>query len=69
MLRALPPMNRTPPPPSSDDILVDGNRGVPVWVFPAMNTLMYEHPLTAAHLKVVTEVLKYRIVGPIGECH
>ncbi|KIM25408.1 hypothetical protein M408DRAFT_17295 [Serendipita vermifera MAFF 305830] len=67
MLRALPPMARAPPPPASADILADANRGVPVWVFPAMNTLMYEHPLTAAHLKIVTEALKYRVVGPIGK--
>jgi len=68
MLRALPPMSqKAPPPPPAVDILADVNRGVPVWVFPAMNTLMYEHPLTAAHLKIVTEVLKYRVEGPIGQ--
>ena len=32
-----------------------------------MNTLMYEHPLTSAHLKIVKDVLKYRVEGPIGQ--
>ena len=32
-----------------------------------MNTLMYEHPLTAEHLKIVREVIRYQIVGPIGK--
>jgi phosphopantothenoylcysteine synthetase/decarboxylase len=67
MLRALPPLSQKKPPPPEVDILADVNRGVPVWVFPAMNTLMYEHPLTASHLKIVTEVLKYRVEGPIGQ--
>ncbi|EPQ51087.1 flavo protein [Gloeophyllum trabeum ATCC 11539] len=39
----------------------------PTYVFPAMNTLMYEHPLTAEHLRVVREVVKYQVVGPIGK--
>jgi len=39
----------------------------PTYVFPAMNTLMYEHPLTAEHLRVVRDVLRYTIVGPIGK--
>lgn len=39
----------------------------PTYVFPAMNTLMYEHPLTAAHLRVVTELIGYTVVGPIGK--
>ncbi|KAG9011505.1 hypothetical protein FRB90_007221 [Tulasnella sp. 427] len=38
----------------------------PTYVFPAMNTMMYNHPLTAVHLKTVTEV-GYNIVGPIGK--
>lgn len=37
----------------------------PTYIFPAMNTLMYEHPLTAEHLRVVKEVVQYNIVGPI----
>lgn len=67
LLRALPPMSprQTEPPPP--DSLAGANKGVQVWVFPAMNTLMYEHPLTAAHLKIVTDTLKYRVEGPIGE--
>ncbi|KZT67226.1 flavo protein [Daedalea quercina L-15889] len=39
----------------------------PTYVFPAMNTLMYEHPLTAEHLKVIREVIGYQVVGPIGK--
>ncbi|KAF8547450.1 flavoprotein [Imleria badia] len=39
----------------------------PTYIFPAMNTLMYEHPLTAEHLRVVQEVIKYHVVGPIGK--
>ncbi|KAF7768021.1 hypothetical protein Agabi119p4_7264 [Agaricus bisporus var. burnettii] len=39
----------------------------PTFVFPAMNTLMYEHPLTAEHLRIVRDVVGYTIVGPIGK--
>ncbi|KAN0074740.1 Flavoprotein [Tylopilus felleus] len=39
----------------------------PTYIFPAMNTLMYEHPLTAEHLRIVREVVKYHVVGPIGK--
>jgi len=39
----------------------------PTYVFPAMNTLMYEHPLTAEHLRIVQQVVGYEIVGPIGK--
>ncbi|KAG1835517.1 flavoprotein [Suillus variegatus] len=39
----------------------------PTYVFPAMNTLMYEHPLTAEHLHVVWDVVRYQVVGPIGK--
>ncbi|GJJ08767.1 hypothetical protein Clacol_002986 [Clathrus columnatus] len=39
----------------------------PVYVFPAMNTLMYMHPLTNAHLAIVIETLGYTVVGPIGK--
>jgi len=49
------------PPPT-----LSGAKGVQVWVFPAMNTFMYQHPLTERHLSVVQGVLKYRVVGPIG---
>ena len=28
---------------------------------------MYEHPLTAEHLRIVREVVKYHVVGPIGK--
>ena len=40
---------------------------IPVYVFPAMNTYMYEHPLTGEHVRLVKEVLRYEIVGPIGK--
>ncbi|KAI0792865.1 flavoprotein [Abortiporus biennis] len=39
----------------------------PTYIFPAMNTLMYEHPLTNEHLKTIKEVIKYNVVGPIGK--
>ena len=32
-----------------------------------MNTLMYNHPLTAHQLKTVIEVLGYTVEGPIGK--
>lgn len=32
-----------------------------------MNTLMYEHPLTAEHIRIVKDVLRYEVVGPIGK--
>jgi phosphopantothenoylcysteine synthetase/decarboxylase len=45
---------------------LSGTKGVQVWIFPAMNTFMYQHPLTERHLGVVQGMLKYRVVGPIG---
>ena len=39
----------------------------PTYLFPAMNTLMYEHPLTAHHLRTIKEVIGYTVVGPIGK--
>ncbi|KIM89466.1 hypothetical protein PILCRDRAFT_95273 [Piloderma croceum F 1598] len=39
----------------------------PTYVFPAMNTFMYEHPLTSEHLRIVQEVVRYEVVGPIGK--
>ncbi|KAI0342087.1 flavoprotein [Trametopsis cervina] len=39
----------------------------PTYIFPAMNTLMYEHPLTNEHLRVVKEIIGYTVVGPIGK--
>lgn len=32
-----------------------------------MNTLMYDHPLTDEHLRVVRDVIGYNVVGPIGK--
>lgn len=40
---------------------------VPVYLFPAMNTHMYSHPLTAKQLKMVQEELGYKVHGPIGK--
>ena len=39
----------------------------PTFLFPAMNTLMYEHPLTAEHIQTVKDVINYNVVGPIGK--
>ncbi|KAG1798659.1 flavoprotein [Suillus plorans] len=39
----------------------------PTYIFPAMNTLMYDHPLTAEHLHVVRDIVRYQVVGPIGK--
>ncbi|KAH9936590.1 flavoprotein [Fomitopsis serialis] len=39
----------------------------PTYVFPAMNTLMYEHPLTGEHLRIIREVIEYQVVGPVGK--
>ena len=36
-----------------------------VYIFPAMNTLMYTHPFTAKHLAVLKDELGYEIHGPI----
>ena len=56
----------TPGVANQPPVNLSGTKGVQVWVFPAMNTLMYQHPLTEKHLSVVQGVLKYRVVGPIG---
>jgi len=32
-----------------------------------MNTLMYEHPLTNEHLRIIRGVIGYKVVGPIGK--
>jgi hypothetical protein len=38
----------------------------PTYLFPAMNTFMYTHPLTAKQLKVVIDDLGYQVIGPQG---
>ncbi|CAO1626290.1 unnamed protein product [Parajaminaea phylloscopi] len=52
-----------------DDLLTSFLRALspetPTLVFPAMNTLMYRHPLTAAQLSILSGVLGYEIHGPI----
>jgi phosphopantothenoylcysteine decarboxylase len=32
-----------------------------------MNTLMYEHPLTAQHVQTIKEVIGYHVVSPISK--
>ncbi|KAI9435536.1 flavoprotein [Lactarius indigo] len=39
----------------------------PTFVYPAMNTLMYEHPLTAHHIRTVRDVIGYHVVGPVSK--
>lgn len=39
----------------------------PTFLFPAMNTHMFAHPLTARHLEVVQNVIGYTVVGPVGK--
>jgi phosphopantothenoylcysteine decarboxylase len=39
----------------------------PTYVYPAMNTLMYEHPLTKEHVRTIVEVIGYHVVGPISK--
>ncbi|KAJ3553836.1 hypothetical protein NM688_g3407 [Phlebia brevispora] len=39
----------------------------PTYLFPAMNTFMYEHPLTNEHIRIVRDVIGYTVVGPIGK--
>ncbi|KAG8809744.1 hypothetical protein FRC17_003268 [Serendipita sp. 399] len=72
LLRALPPIQDVLQSGATTEALEksaaeDVRGGMQVWVFPAMNTMMYEHPLTARHLSVVKEVLKYRVEGPIAK--
>jgi len=37
----------------------------PTYLFPAMNTLMYLHPLTSRQIAMAREMLGYTVVGPI----
>lgn len=39
----------------------------PTYLFPAMNTFMWEHPLTSKQLKVIEEDIGYKVIGPIGK--
>lgn len=36
----------------------------PTYLFPAMNTMMWQHPLTAHQVKTVKDVIGYIVVGP-----
>lgn len=38
----------------------------PIWLYPAMNTLMYMHPLTSQQIAVV-ESFGYKVYGPISK--
>ncbi|MBW0466169.1 hypothetical protein O181_005884 [Austropuccinia psidii MF-1] len=40
---------------------------VPVIVFPAMNTLMYDHPLTKKQLKIIVQDIGFQVHGPISK--
>lgn len=39
----------------------------PTFVYPAMNTLMYEHPLTAQHVRIIRDVIGYEVIGPVAK--
>ena len=39
----------------------------PVIVCPAMNTHMWNHPLTAMHIKTLTDILGYSVIPPISK--
>lgn len=39
----------------------------PCILFPAMNTLMYTHPLTAPQLATAKDVIGYEVIGPISK--
>ena len=41
--------------------------GLPLIVCPAMNTYMWEHPLTENHIRTLTEVCGYRILEPVSK--
>lgn len=28
---------------------------------------MYEHPLTSEHIRIVRDIIRYHVVGPIGK--
>jgi phosphopantothenoylcysteine synthetase/decarboxylase len=32
-----------------------------------MNTFMWEHPLTAKHIRIIEQDIGYRVVGPVGK--
>uniref|UniRef100_A0A6B2LLL1 Flavoprotein domain-containing protein n=1 Tax=Arcella intermedia TaxID=1963864 RepID=A0A6B2LLL1_9EUKA len=40
------------------------DKSKPVFVAPAMNTAMWEHPFTALHLETLTKVLHYHMIPP-----
>jgi phosphopantothenoylcysteine decarboxylase len=39
----------------------------PTYIYPAMNTFMYEHPLTALHIRTIQEVIGYNVVEPVSK--
>ncbi|KAH9456754.1 hypothetical protein KEM48_013136 [Puccinia striiformis f. sp. tritici PST-130] len=42
-------------------------KDTPVIIFPSMNTLMYDHPLTRKQLKTVVEEIGMEVNGPISK--
>ncbi|KAH9440532.1 hypothetical protein MJO28_016261 [Puccinia striiformis f. sp. tritici] len=42
-------------------------KDTPVIIFPSMNTLMYDHPLTRKQLKTVVEEIGMEVEGPISK--
>ncbi|OAV91455.1 hypothetical protein, variant 1 [Puccinia triticina 1-1 BBBD Race 1] len=42
-------------------------KDTPVIIFPSMNTLMYEHPLTRKQIKIVAEEIGIEVNGPISK--
>ncbi|EGF97058.1 uncharacterized protein MELLADRAFT_54361 [Melampsora larici-populina 98AG31] len=40
---------------------------IPVILFPAMNTYMYEHPLTQRHIGIVRNEIGYEVSGPVSK--
>lgn len=53
--------------PSQTSVLRALDPTTPTFVFPAMNTHMYAHPLTAKHLDVISRDIGYTVVGPVGK--
>ena len=57
----------TPHTSSQTSFLRALSPSTPTVLFPAMNTLMYMHPLTAKQLAIARHELGYEVVGPISK--
>ncbi|KAG0703743.1 flavoprotein, partial [Suillus ampliporus] len=46
-----------------------GTYDAPTYIFPAMNTLMYAYMSIhlRQHLRVIRDIVRYQVVGPIGK--